>query len=1229
LEEVCKNEPQPQAQEQPSQDAETAFEEARILEKVERSYEKALEAYNKLLLIEKNSSPETIEKAGLGSARCLMKLGRYEEARAHLKGILNRSPISEDTRKTVEDLLVSVRNLGSKDRPDTASSVDNLVWQLLDAASSTDEKRAATATDEVAKMGKMAVPALIEAARDREYFRSVTAFDILSRIGGEEALAFMMRCTADPDPVLRKRCLDGFIRLYTTSHSKTGMTPVLIRFLQDEEESFVLAALKWLGAVNSSYFGELPEKMLADLVLNIEKLCSLETDAVSKEAVECAWRMVKLGEKTPFERLPVEIMSRLVEERLDHYATEDDLKSDQVQHLSLTIDMASILGSLYGREHLLEQAAGFWPFRNMYYEAGNSKRFEIMDQAMKVACLLPPEKLAKILEEIIAAKDSDAIMSFGVVRPTPSTFYSLPEETQCRYLRSWASSGRLKTGQWSGRSTETSRIYNNRSCTAQCWAALVEGALENPEPKFGKEVMGRLNMDSIPVPFEPCVLEALHQWSAHPDPAIVYGFLYALGKLINDNKIDPGLKGAFQLMDRVISSMKEPIVMQRKWIGNEFRYNVYDPTSGGFYTPHDKVLYHLQQCTYSCFRMGDLHEFERWVSSHSLEPPGFTDLLVSNASLMQSLIGRDPDFIISLWERMSPLAREALFESLQRIVSSNVRHLDSSAEWLPPLVTALLKDWECDEEWFERSLIKISSVLYSLNDPALSKWTQKAVLVFLNTPKLHLKQNEISMMMELIKGIDPELEGAQELIPAWFEKISSAIIEKHGLPFRHIVMASPKTLSSALEWLTMEEYGPFFKKKLVDMILDRNEGSPAFYSEPGLDAALCRIWPRLDAKTRNTVLTKMTESNGAWKAGTGLWIHIIKDQEAHPVHRHMAFAVLLASNDVDVLEPVLDYMRTLGPGEAEGVLDEVRTEHYYISRFTSDILRLFPFKSGYLNTSEGVNLTPFPSQEFLQPLCLGIMSLPEFQPKLARIAVQVFEVNSDTDLGPALKALRKPMEGMHKATIFAQVISYMLKDRLAESMNRSRHEELAPVPEEALDLLKDALNGELPSADPADVEKQAISLIGRLRVVSLMHRVGEIALEGQSSRSRAAAVSCLGRFHSPDAVPFLLECFKDENKSVRDEARDILDRMREYKEQKETWAAYVDGKALGMESKSPGAALVEMLSKDDPEVRLYAIKALGKLAEPSTLPVLVKIMSEGTKEERAAVKSAIDAIIEE
>jgi len=267
------------------------LEQARMLETVDRRYEQALEAYRALSALQPEAAIR--EKSELGAARCLMKLGRYAEAERALLAAM-QGELSEETRQAAGGLLTSVQRLAANGRRESASSVDNLVWQLLDAAASPETDRAHSARYEIEKMGALAVPVIREAARDRDYFKSVAAFTSLVNIRGAASIAFMDTCAADPDTALRKRCLDGIMK----SDTRVDVIPVLLRYLEDPEEALKLAALDYFAQRYPALHGKLG-KYLTQAAEKIHALHSSKSIQLRDKAFDCVIAVIQRVKQHP------------------------------------------------------------------------------------------------------------------------------------------------------------------------------------------------------------------------------------------------------------------------------------------------------------------------------------------------------------------------------------------------------------------------------------------------------------------------------------------------------------------------------------------------------------------------------------------------------------------------------------------------------------------------------------------------------------------------------------------------------------------------------------------------------------------------------------------------------------------------------------------------------------------------------------------------------------------
>src|SRR5690606_11186667 len=108
-----------------------------------------------------------------------------------------------------------------------------------------------------------------------------------------------------------------------------------------------------------------------------------------------------------------------------------------------------------------------------------------------------------------------------------------------------------------------------------------------------------------------------------------------------------------------------------------------------------------------------------------------------------------------------------------------------------------------------------------------------------------------------------------------------------------------------------------------------------------------------------------------------------------------------------------------------------------------------------------------------------------------------------------------------------------------------------------------------------------------------------------------------------DAVPALLETLKDPEEQVRRAAAESLQAIRLYHDEKARWARVLGGKPeLG--SAAAAERLVDQAAAEQPrDTRLLAIRSLGLLGAPETLPLLI----EWTKDEDADVaRAALEAV---
>ncbi len=124
---------------------------------------------------------------------------------------------------------------------------------------------------------------------------------------------------------------------------------------------------------------------------------------------------------------------------------------------------------------------------------------------------------------------------------------------------------------------------------------------------------------------------------------------------------------------------------------------------------------------------------------------------------------------------------------------------------------------------------------------------------------------------------------------------------------------------------------------------------------------------------------------------------------------------------------------------------------------------------------------------------------------------------------------------------------------------------------------------------------------------------------------REAAVSALGSLLSQDAVPDLVARLRDGNKEVQDAAKEALERIRFYVEEKQRWDDWRAGRGL-----DPGAGIRSLLEAVDDaksDVALVAIESLGTMKAKEALPRLVELLrGDLSAEKRAAIQRAIARI---
>ena len=184
------------------------------------------------------------------------------------------------------------------------------------------------------------------------------------------------------------------------------------------------------------------------------------------------------------------------------------------------------------------------------------------------------------------------------------------------------------------------------------------------------------------------------------------------------------------------------------------------------------------------------------------------------------------------------------------------------------------------------------------------------------------------------------------------------------------------------------------------------------------------------------------------------------------------------------------------------------------------------------------------------------------------------------------------------------------------------------------DALGKRLRRDLPSFDPEARVAAARKLIEEgvdfilhaelLRILVEADRDAALvdvrrALDHGSPEVRLAAVARSATLLDRSLLPSLLERLRDDSSAVREAAREAIDAIRFFEnERSEIGRASPEDKAL--------EELVKLLKSDVPAVRLAAVKALVSTGAQSALSELVRIRKDPDAEVRAAVQAALDAL---
>lgn len=1174
--------PVPQAV-QEQRDHAAALEEAGILEKVERRYEEALKAYREL--IAKKSAASFHERAALGAGRCLMKLGRYDEAVRHLQGVLQES-LSPETAAVAEELLASVRRLGTTGRHDSAPSVDNMVWQLLDMACGDKEVvHKKEVWDKIIRMGPLAVPVLKEAALDRDYIRSVTAFTILSQIEDPSIMPFMQASVTSPDLALRKRCLDAF-----TSQVSLPLdwyyASVMIRFLRDDERVLRLQALNSRLVVLA--YIQSTDSERDELFRLLREHCESDDDELRRRALLNAagllTHIIDNNRNEPRLQDIVAIVESIFTRHPPSSLTSEKVTADE---LLKAIGMAFRLGKKGMHLQLSEKAAHYWtyPYSNV----------QII--AVDAACNLPLPDLMKIATDMFDCETGYVLNRFAEVYPFDK-FLEFPAELRHRFLDGW---GRLGYG--TGRD-----LYklSAKKWPPQDWAILLRAILKNENSLFQSTHLSGLK--SCPAPNDPNCFEAMSEYVVRPGKHKYYDGLGLVAELVNDGSLDPGLDGALKLIGLTVNAIAASEDSSRAKPGKVY---------------FSKGIFHsIKACIDKCGpeMVGD------WLLAQ--DSPGLLDDLAWQAILINEL-NKDRSFAQELWPRLSSKAKEKYFWTIYHAIKEVMG--TSKQEWLIPV----LKEWEFNPEWNEDTVTLLMQVLDSLENPELAGLSYETVRHFIEQPELHSVTNWF-VAGNLTEKMIHHSDAFIDLVPPLFQIHSGLTSSPRKRLIQKILAVCLKNPRKVLVWLAAD-YPPDFKRAVIEVIFDTMKGVPGLSNSLNLSDFFQQNWSRLDRETQVDCLVRIADyihrtrarliklsgegrSRKAHKDPriflTGFLVFLLQS-DAPPVDKHLAYALIVSAGLNEGVDAVIAYLGSLEPGAGDGPLAAGEPGDRAIIDKTAD--NMPDWRSRWEPN--------FSSHDTTNRLGLAILAMPVHHPNLAQWAAQNVTVRSDDDLKAVIAAGRIFLTSGAKPRLLVEALDYLLLDwhKKVQALDPDADRTAVPLPDKAVQLLEEAMTFNPQWGDSFNNNfEAAFRFIASNEIHEMLPRVREEALHNPEPGWREEAIKCLDRFLDSENIPTFLECIKDKNEFVRIQAGTALQNLKNYEDRIKTYQAMAAGEDDA--PVEPAVALVEQLRSDDAEVRLYAIKALGKLADPNTLPVLVKMMAEGTPEEREAAKAAVDAI---
>lgn len=1144
-----------------------ALEQAKILEKVRKSPEQALKLYQDLI---KNSKSQLmIQKARLGEARCLGKMGKYEDAQAILMGltavVTDKAMIDE-----IKSLQLSVMRFKTKNQDSPPSSVDLLVSQLLDAASGMDEKRAHTAKSEIHDMGLVALPMLKAEALADDYFRSVTTFGLMIEMKLPETNSFIVKCSKSDDLSLRKRCMDA-LKKYGSGKKDTYFEPLEARvnFLDDPDPSIRQDAITSFRYIRNSY--DLSENM--DHVIRAFNILIRHLEGPEPRsamfAFSCLNSYFDVLDDSPdvYKKIPSEMGKKIIS------IAENIIKETiQTKKWHKWFDYGPSLfiprvSKIFNQPHLLQNAVQAWPY-DIY-------------MAQRAAQEAGPEAITFLTREVL--KDNTTKNIFQLFNISQEKLMSIPSAD----LQNLLFRGALLLSE---KSFYPSWILRSKTpWPPECWAAIVTGLLENQnlnENKNRKDEHYRLKALYSYLNYEctdkthPAYISAWKKWASHPDFETKRTAANRLRALVDPNTIPLGGEGALGIIEALLHSLPE-----------DFWNKDYNPSDSTYNSRDIRGMFDIIHQVINQIQLkADQSMFQTWLLEKTNS--SFKNRLIDynatvKSSLLTRIIAEDKNFVLNLWPMVDSNSKERLFELIYKYQVGD--KYTTSHEWFLPI----FKDWVYDPAWSTEGLTNFIYFLGGFKSQEVADQIKEVVVAILNNPKAQTN-NAIQQAFKLIENLPHDHKVLWELIPLWYTKLRPDVLKRRQLKLTQIFTSSPEAYAIGFSWLE-KEFPESFTNIIIESLLPRHT-SPEFLGDLNLVHNLIKTWPNLNSKLRELLLFRLFSANASTICHE-FYTYLMKDTKTRPDHRHLAFGALFSEcskKDVGVL---LAYIKNLEPKEGEGALRNSKDSNKYVINETQKLLR-----------SKSIRLESI-SNDSKQMFCMELLSLPVDKCPFSFIMAKHFKVTNDDELKFALQTFYKPFSADTKIELLNDIIPHLLETD----------------PDQAHDILKKILDEEICQNEYLIVQA-SFDLIKKHEIKSLLHPVGKMILKTKGRTTSLKGLDALAKIKTNDAVPYLMECLRTKEGEVLKRAKEILDLMRDYEDQKRTWEAYMGENKEKV--KSTSHAILEMLKHEDPEIRMAAIKSLGKVADDATLPILLKLMAEGSPEERAAAKEAIDRITE-